>query len=80
MTNLEHSCDRIRIVHASFLSLIFQHIYREHNESANGPSKEALDLDMGNLSFIEFLEGEEARFGHVSFYDSFCLTGAYIFL
>ena len=67
MTNLEHSCDRIRIVHASFLSLIFQHIYREHNESTNGPSKEALDLDMGNLSFTEFLEGEEVGYGYVKF-------------
>ena len=67
MIDLEHWFDCIKNVHASFLSLIFQHIYREHNESANGPSKEALDLDMGNLSFTEFLEGEEVGSGYVTF-------------
>ena len=37
----------------------FQHIYMEHNMSADVLSKEALSLhEMGNLSYIEMLDGE----------------------
>ena len=67
MTDLEHWYHPIRTVQASFLSLSFQNIYREHNESVDGLSREVLDLDIRNLSFTDFLEGEEVGSGYVKF-------------
>ena len=51
-------CDRINDVNVSFLSLSFQHTYREHNSSVDDLSNEALSSDMGKFFFIEYLEGE----------------------
>ena len=58
VVDLEHWRDHISEVKTSFLSINFQHIYREHNTSVDVLSKEALSLEMGKLSFIEMLEGE----------------------
>ena len=58
VVDLDHWCDHINEIKASFLSISFQHIYREHNSSADGLSKEALTMEMGNLSFSEYLDGE----------------------
>ena len=57
--DLEHWCTRISEAKACFLSINFQHVYREHNRSVDGLSKEALVLELGRLSFTEHLEGEE---------------------
>ena len=53
--DLEHWCDCITEVKDSFLFLNIQHVYQEHNTSADGLSKEALSLALGLLSFSEFL-------------------------
>ena len=58
VVDLEHWCDCITEVKASFLSINFQHIYREHNMSADVLSKEALYLEIENLSYIEMLDAE----------------------
>ena len=58
VVDLEHWCECISEVKASFLSIKFQHIYREHNTIVDVLSKEALSLEMGKISFIEILEGE----------------------
>ena len=58
VVDLEHWRDHIFEVKTSFLSIKFQHIYREHNTIVDVLSKEALSLEMGKLSFIEILEGE----------------------
>ena len=58
VVDLDQWCDRINEVKAFFLSLSFQHIYRENNSIADGLSKEALTMEMGNLSFSEYLDGE----------------------
>ena len=55
--DLEHWCDRISEVNDSFLSLDFQHVYREHNTIVDFLSKDALNLVLGLLSFSKFLEG-----------------------
>ena len=67
VTYLDHWCDCISDIKASFFSLSFQHIYRKHNSSANGLSKEALSLDTRKISFIEYLEGEVIGFGNLKF-------------
>ena len=64
----EHWCDRITEVKSSFLSINFQHIYREHNMSADVLSKEALSLDMGKLSYIEMLDGESIGSDTIMFF------------
>ena len=46
----------------------FGHVYRENNMSVDGLSKEALPLDLGILSFSEFLEGEEIRGGFLELF------------
>ena len=57
--DLVHWCERIDALKSSFLTINFSHIYREHNSSADALSKEALSLNMGTLSFLEFLDGEK---------------------
>ena len=37
--------------------MTFKHIFREHNQQANGLSKQALELDMGFDKFYESLDG-----------------------
>ena len=56
---LEHWCTRISEAKASGLSINFQHVYREHNMSADCLSKEALLHEKVQLFFIEVLEREE---------------------
>ena len=58
VVDLEHWCDCITEVKAYFLSINVQHIYKEHNMSADALSKESLSLKMGKLSYIEMLDGE----------------------
>ena len=57
--DLVHWCERIDALKSSFLTINFSHIYREHNSSADTLSKEALSLDMGPLSYLEFIDGEK---------------------
>ena len=56
--DLEHWWSRITDVKTSFLSINFQHVYRENNTSVDGLSKEALLLESGLLTFTEVMEGE----------------------
>ena len=58
VVDLEHWCDHTTEVKASFLSINFQHIYREDNMSVDVLLKESLSLEMGKLSYIEMLDGE----------------------
>ena len=57
--DLEHWCAHNANVKKSFLSINFRHVYREHNMSVDGLSKEVLPLDSGLLSFSKFLEEED---------------------
>ena len=66
--DMEHWCAHIAVVKKSFLSINFQHVYREHNMSVDGLSKEALPLDSSLLSFSEFLEGEGIWGGSLQFF------------
>ena len=54
---LRHWCEDIREMIFHFPSVIFKHIYREHNSLADGLSKTALNMDMGNGNFSESLDG-----------------------
>ena len=58
VVDLDHWCDRINEINSSFLSISFNHIHRENNSSADGLSKEALTMEMGNISFFEYMDGE----------------------
>ena len=55
---LNHWCDCIYEVKTSFLSINLKHIYMEHNMSADILSNESLSLEMGKLTYKEFLDGE----------------------
>ena len=66
--DLDHWCDRIIEAKASFRSISFQHIYREHNSNADGLSKEALSIELGKFSFIKFLEGEAIGNGNLQLF------------
>ena len=55
--DLDAWCLNIVELKAYFLSLDFQHVYREHNEKENSLSKDALPMATGLLSFIEYYEG-----------------------
>ena len=57
--DLVHWCECIDALKSSFLTINFSHIYREHNSSVDTLSKEALSLDMGTLSCLEFIDGEK---------------------
>ena len=50
---LDHWCENIRHMIDSFLCLDIRHVYREHNERANGLSKDSLALAPGQCSFSE---------------------------
>ena len=56
--DLVHSCEHIVALKSSFLSLNFSQIYREHNSSVNGLSKEDIFLNIGILSYFEILDGQ----------------------
>ena len=42
---------------ASFISIDYQHIYREYNKKADILSKEGLKMAFGLLSFTKYCEG-----------------------
>ena len=58
MLDLDHWCACIEALNQSFLSLNFQHVYREYNHIDDRLSKEPPNLDKGYLNFLEFMEGE----------------------
>ena len=68
VVDLDHWCDHIDEVKASFLSINLKHIYREHNQSVDSLSKESLSLEMQKLSYEEFLDGESIRRNIISFF------------
>ena len=47
----------------NFLSLDFQHVYKEHNQTADGFSKEALDLESGLCHISEFYDDHVIQYG-----------------
>ena len=53
---LDNWCETIRQMMPKFLSLEFQHVYIEHNQTAGGFSKEALDMDSGLCHIFEFYD------------------------
>ena len=57
VVDLDHWCDRINEIKDSFIYISFQRIYRDHKSSVDGLSKEELTMEMGNLSFSEYLDG-----------------------
>ena len=60
---LDSWCEAIRQMMLSFLSLDLQHVYREHNQSADGFSKGAVVLDSGLCHISEFLDDSVIEFG-----------------
>ena len=55
--DLDGWCEKIKSLKSSFLSLEFQHVYREHNQIVVYLSKEALILAIGKLSHSDFFDG-----------------------
>jgi ribonuclease HI len=51
--------DRIRLLLPSFKKLCFNHIYREHNKTADKLSKAALQKKEGILTYNLWLDGHE---------------------
>ena len=60
---LDNCCEAIRQMMPNFLSLDLQHVYREHNQSADGLSKEALVLDSGFCHISEFYDDSVIQSG-----------------
>ena len=54
---LRHWCKDIRDMLQHVPSVMFKHIYWEHNSLADGLSNSALNLDMGHRKFYETLDG-----------------------
>ena len=65
LTSLEliHWCENVRILFRGFSWLDFRHVYREHNQSANNLSKDALALAPGVLHFTEVIDGSTCMIG-----------------
>ena len=57
IVSLEAWCDNIIKLMTSFSSLVFNHVYREHNERADSLSKEGLIMALGQLTFTDYCEG-----------------------
>ena len=55
--DLDAWCLNVFKLKAHFLTLDFQHVYREHNEWAYSLSKEVLPVAIGLLSFTKYYEG-----------------------
>ena len=55
--DLEAWCMNIIELYASFISIYYQHVYREYNKKANILSNEGLKMASGLLSFTEYCEG-----------------------
>ena len=66
--DLVYWCDNITVLKVSFLSLVFQHVYREHNKKADCLSKEALSMASGLLSYIEVYEGSNIGGGEIQLF------------
>ena len=60
---LDYWCVAIRHMMPLFLRLDMQHIYREHNQCADGLSKEALNLALGLYYIFEFYDDSVIEFG-----------------
>ena len=58
IVSLEAWCNNIRRLIASFSSVDFKHVYREHNEREDSLSKEGILLALGHLTLTEFSEVE----------------------
>ena len=56
--------DEIRTMLQLVPSVIFKHIFCEHNSLADELSKQALKLDMGDGTFSENLDGMVINHGH----------------
>ena len=56
--NLVYWCTNISKLKDTFLFLVFQHVYREHNVRADCLSKEALSMASGLFNFTEIYDGE----------------------
>ena len=61
---LDNWCETIRQMMPKFLILYFQHIYREHNQTVDGFSKEALDLDLGLCHISELYDDSVIMYGY----------------
>ena len=61
--DLDNWCKAIRQMMQNFLILDLQHVYREHNQSADGFSKEALDLDSGLCHISELYDDSVIMYG-----------------
>ena len=55
--DLEAWCMNIIELSASFISIYYQHFYREYNKKVDILSKEGLKMASGLLSFTEYCEG-----------------------
>ena len=60
--SLEHWCQRIKDIIKGFYSFSCKHTYREHNPVADRLSKEALELDDGQLIAQEFMENSMSEY------------------
>ena len=63
-----HWCDHIRSLMSGFTWLNMRHVYREHNQSADSLSKEALLLSLGLLSFSEIMNGTICMNGNLKLF------------
>ena len=60
---LTHWCDNIRSLIRGFFWLDIRHVYKEHNQSADSLSKDALALAPGVLHFTEVIDGSTCMIG-----------------
>ena len=56
--NLVYCCTNISNLKDTFLFLVFQHVYREHNVREDNLSKEALSMAPGLFTFTKIYDGE----------------------
>ena len=66
--HLSHQCDDILSLLQHVPPVTIKHIYREHNQQANGLSKQALLLDPGFGNFTESLDGMIIDRGNYQFF------------
>ena len=65
---LNHWCDSIKHLITCFTCLDIRHVYREHNQSADCLSKDALGLVAGLCSFSEFYDGFISMSGYLQLF------------
>ena len=66
--SLSHWCDDILSMLQNVQSVTLKHIFREHNQQADGLSKQDLELDMGFGNFFESLDGMIIDHGQFKFF------------